>query len=186
MADSFRITGLTDLDFLENVSSVVTSVDFHFAKSVAFASQLKTIEYEGDGQTAKKYYLTEVEVEIETDTYDMEALADIFAKTAVTAGLPSGVAKRWYWGANADASGIVCGLSAELQAEDVDTGTNCVLRAVIPRGTLSPADAPQGQTSDKSPMKLKFSSLKTTTDIAGAALPSVPADGCHWYLDRMS
>lgn len=184
MANNYRITGLTDLKLLEDVSSVVTEVDFEMAKTIDFKSNIKTIEFEGDGTTTKKYYLTEVEAEIETDVYGADSLASIFNKSAVT-GI-SGVAKRWYYGATSDSAGVVCGLKATAIAEDTATGATKNLNVVIPRGTLSPADPPALKTSDKSPMKLKFSSIKTSTDIAGGALGSVPSGGCHWYLDELS
>jgi hypothetical protein len=184
MAQTYRITGMTDLKVLRNNSGSVQDVDFHFAKACAFKSEIKTITFEGDGSTAEKYFLNQIKIDIETDSYNMGALATVFGKSATT-GI-SGVAKRQYWGANADAIGAICGVKMVLLAEDVDTGANVTLNVVAPRGTLSPPEAPDGKTADKSSLKMKFSSTKTTTDIAGGALSGVPADGCHWYLDEMS
>jgi hypothetical protein len=184
MANNYRITGLTDLKLLEDNAGSVAEVDFEMAKTIDFKSNIKTIEFEGDGTTTKKYYLTEVEAEIETDVFGAASLADIFGKTAVT-GI-TGVAKRWYYGATSDSAGVVCGLKGVAIAEDTATGATKMLNVVVPRGTLSPADPPSLKTSDKSPMKLKFSSIKTAVDIAGDALDSVPSGGCHWYLDELS
>ncbi len=84
-----------------------------------------------------KFYLTEVNGEIEADPGQVDSVANAFNKTAVTASLPSGVAKRWYYGANADSSGVVIGMRAVAMCEDVDTGAARCFNVVIPRMTLA-------------------------------------------------
>lgn len=183
---TYRIVTINDLKFIRDNAGTVAFVDLNFGNSADFKTDMTTITYEGDGTQTKKYFSTAFDVDIEGDDWDALALELIFGKTAVTAGLPVGVAKRTYWGANADASGIVCGIMAQCTAEEVLTGVNKQLQIVAPKGTLSPPNPPALKNIAKAGVKCSFSARKTLTDMANDALPSVPADGCFWYMDEMT
>lgn len=181
---TYRITGMTDLKLLKNNAGSVQKIDVHFAKTLDFKPVEDTIEYDGDGQLVKKFVMSGLDVDIEADSWDRDAIesaADITPTTTV-----SGVAKRTYMGTNKDKTGIKCGLEGTLLAEDVDTGANVILNVVVPVGTLGVVNPPSGKSRDKSSLTLKFSADQTTKDIAGTALTGCPAEGCFWYLDELS
>lgn len=180
-----RILGIDQLNLLKKNGSAIDKIRATFAKKVEFKSDIKTIEFEGDGQKVRKYLLEAVDADIECDQFDLAALTESFGITIVTTGI-TGSSERGYFGSNLDSGGIKLGLEAICQAEDVATGTNITVAITLPVGTLSTAAAPSLETRNKSPMKLQFSAEKTTKDIAGAALPSVPADGCFWYYDKLA
>jgi hypothetical protein len=183
---TYRISTINDLKLLRNNAGTIVEVDLSMANSADFKTDMTTITYEGDGTQTKKYFSTAFDMEIEADDFDLLALELIFSKVAVTASLPVGVAKRSYWGANADSSGIVCGIKAACAAEEVATGLNKTLWIVAPKGTLSPPNPPALKNIAKAGVKLTFSARKTLTDIAAVALPGVPADGCFWYADELT
>lgn len=182
---TYRITSISDLKFLKNNAGSVQKVDVHFGNEADFKNKIKTLTYEGDAQEADVYFQTGFNVDITADSYDIDALATIFSKTAVTAGLPVDEAKRWYWGALADSGGVTCGIEATMTLEDIDTGANKQARVVAPVGKLSAPMPPSLKNIAKAPLKCQFSAVKTTADIAGVALPSVPTDGCFWYLAEL-
>lgn len=181
---TYRITGLNDLKMLKKNGSAITKIDLHFAKTAEFSPVEEEIEYDGDGQLVKKFYLSGLDIEIEADSYDVEAAASVAGITPVTT--ISGVAKRWYFGSNTDSSGVKCGVECTALAEDVDTGATVEIRVVAPVGTMSALTPPALASRDKSPMKLKFSADKTAVDIAGVALASAPSDGCFWYVEELA
>ena len=182
----YRIVTITDLALIHDVAGTATAVDLSFGNKAAFKNELKTITYEGDGQEAKKFIMAGCDIDIESDDYDELALELIFGKVTVTASLPSGVAARTYWGANADSAGMVCGIQVACTAEDLATGINKTLHITAPKGTLSSPEPPDVQNLKKAGMKLKFSAKKTTTDISGVALPGVPADGCFYWVEVLT
>jgi hypothetical protein len=182
----YRIVTITDLALVRDVAGAATLEDIHFGNKAEFKTDTTTITYEGDGQVAKKYFSSAFDVDIAADTWDAEAFELTFGKATVTAGLPVGVTKRTYWGSNADAAGISCGVSATATVEDLATGANTQVRIVAPVGTLSPPNPPALANIAKSPMVAQFSAKKTTVDIAGDALPGVPADGCFWYMEELA
>jgi len=183
--DTYRVTGMYRFAVLTNVASVVTETAIPFSNGATFKNDVKTISYEGDGQKAKKYLLEQVDVEVKADEIGAAALQSIYAKTAVTASLPADATVRLYFGDNGDSSGINCGVAAYVTAEKLSSGANVKLRIVAPRGTLGSPEAPDFKSRDKAGLNLKFAANKATTDIAGAALPGVPTDGCFWYMEEL-
>jgi hypothetical protein len=184
---TYRIVTINDVKAIHDVSGTATAdIDLSFANNCDFKTDITTITYEGDGQQAKKYYSTAFDMDIEADDFDELFLEKVFGKSTVTASLPAGVAKRTYWGSNADSAGVVCGIQMQATVEDVATGANKQIVITAPKGTLSPPNPPAVKNIAKAGLKMSFSAKKTTTDIAGDALPGVPADGCFWYIDELA
>lgn len=181
---TYRITGMTDLKLLKKNGAAVQKIDVHFAKTLDFQPQEKTIEYEGDDQIVKKFVMTGLDINVEADSWDRDAVESATGIVPVTT-VP-GVAKRSYFGTNKDKSGVKCGLEGTILAEDTDTGENVTIQVVAPVGTLSLINPPSGRNRDKSGLTLKFSAEQTAKDIAGTALAECPAEGCFWYIDELA
>lgn len=183
--DTYRITGVYRLAALRNVASVVTETQIPFTNGVAFKDKIKTITYEGDGQSLDKYVLEGMTMESKADEFGVAAIKTIFGKSEVTASLPADEAVRLYIGDDTDAQGVTVGMAAYCTAEKVSTGANVKLKICCPRGILSSPEMPDLQNRNKSGMSFKFSAVRTTTDIAGAALPGVPTEGIYAYVAEL-
>lgn len=186
MANTYQISGILHAAFLYDNAGTVTEADIYYTNNVEFETDIATIQFEGDGSTRTDYSLNELRATIAADSLDMPAIETIFDKTAVTVGLPSGIARRTYMGEDAEGQSVICGLRVRATAKDVDTNASVVLRIEVPRGTLSAVTAPTLANKAKSTSSFQFASIKGTADIAGTALPGVPADGCHWFVDEES
>lgn len=183
----YRVTGLTDLKLLKSSgggSPTVVKTDVHFAQTVEFSPIEEELEYDGDGQLVKNFYMSGLDVEITADTYDLDAIATITGSTVVTT--VSGVAKRYYFGTVNDQSGVTCGIEATIIATDITTGDNKTVRVVCPLGRLGLINPPNANSRQKSQLTLKFSAEKTDEDIAGTALTGVPTGGAFWYIEEMA
>jgi hypothetical protein len=112
------------------------------------------------------------------------------AGTAVlgVAALPSGVATRLYMGDNTEFAQSPVELVITAAAIEEDDGVSSAKDVVItvPKVNLSPYK--QGDLGNRAKETFEFSwtAVKTTTDIAGDDLPSVPADGTTWYVDVLA
>lgn len=183
MAGRYRIKTISDCKGLRNNAGAVQEIDLDMVKSAEFETEIEELEYEGDGTKTIVYYLSALTIALAYATFHVSALRQLFGKTVVTAGLPSGVSERDYFGANSDAGGIICGIKVICQAQDLDSGANIQLAIVCPRGTLSTLTPPALENLSPPDTELQFSAEKTTVDIAGNALPGVPSDGAFWYVD---
>jgi hypothetical protein len=56
----------------------------------------------------------------------------------------------------------------------------------IPKANASPYKLGDVANRAKQSFEIGYAAVKTTTDIAGDPLPSVPADGTTWYMDVLS
>lgn len=182
----YRILGITDAKILYNNSGSVAEADLHFVNSVEIEPEEETIEFIGDDQKVKRFAMSGMNGTITLDTVD---IADIggaggFAKTEQT-GI-SGVASRTYWGDETEAAGITRGLSFKAKAEKLSNGATVDVKIVVPRARLSAVRPPSLNNKAKSPISLRFSAERATTDIAGGALTGVPTNGAFWYFDEMS
>ena len=175
-----RITSILRCYALTDVAGTATRTQLYLSSEAGFEPVLKEITYEGDGTETKVFRATGFDVTVKFQSLP-KGLLTAFAKTAVTTGLGTNETERVYWMADADATGVVCGL--EVVCSVIDDTANAVkyLAITAPVGTLSTLTPPAVKTSDKSEMELKFSAKKTAVDIAGDALASVPSGGAFWY-----
>src|SRR6476661_2887696 len=112
------------------------------------------------------------------------------AATAVlgTFSAPSGVAKRVYMGDNTEFAQVPVALVMTVAAIEEDSGVSTAkdVMITIPKANLSPFKPGDLGNRAKETFEIQWTAVKTTADIAGTALPSVPADGCTWYYDVAS
>lgn len=185
-AGQIRPVSISQVDFLENVASVVTAVRIKKAASVEFESDIETVTYAGDGSEEKKFILKEISATIQSPDIDQAGLLNILGTSLVTTALPVGVAERQYLGTETEGAGTICGCRATVLAEDVLTGVTGKFRLEMPYGTLSAVTPPALKNIGPENLSLKFAAVRTTKDVAGAALPSVPTNGAIWFIDRLT
>lgn len=164
----------------------ISEHDIHFINNVSFDTQTTDINFEGDNQTVRKVFLNGFTATIVADTYDLSAISSAFAKEEITAGLPSGVDGRVYFGDSGESAGVKCGFLAQVKAENLSTNAIETLQFVCPVGSLTVVRPPNLQYNTKGTLNMTYTAEKTLNDIAGTALPSVPAEGCFWFLDRIA
>ncbi len=182
----YRIAGVNQFDLLYNVATVVTAIQVHFVNKVDFKTDTGEIEFQGDQQSFKKFFMNGIEADVTADTYAMNALATVFAKTEVTASLPSGVATRTYFGETTETAGIQVGARFTCSAVELTGNTNVTIRVEMPICSLTVVEPPPLSYNGKGVLNMKLTAQKTAVDIAAAALQGVPSGGAYWYIDQLS
>lgn len=188
-ADRYRILGAQHAAFQKSSGGATPTVqeqDLHFINNVGFDVQQTDVAFEGDQQSVRKYFLNGITINVVCDTYDVAAISNAFNKQVITTGLPTGVAKRLYFGDDIEASGVKCGFVAQIRAENLTLQTMETLRFVAPMCSLTVVRPPVLAYNAKAQLNLQFTAEKTVNDIIGAPLPGAPADGCMWYLDALT
>lgn len=105
--------------------------------------------------------------------------------TAALAALPAGIAKRVYMGDNSEFATRYVELNVRVKALE-EAASGSVTRELIltvPKATLSPFQPGNIANKAKQSHQFQWSANKTRTDIVGKFLPSVPLDGCTYFLD---
>lgn len=150
----------------------------------------QTVQFEGDGTIDKVFITNGIDFTIDEDCFPAGVLASVFGVAAVTAGLPSGVARRFYAGHNAELAGITAGLRVQAPAIKTIDGSQVGIVKVqleVFAGTLSKIGAPGLVTGGKSPVtQWRLSASKATKDVVGAALPSVPSGGAYYAIQELT
>lgn len=182
----FRILGVEHAAILMDDAGTVTEHDLHFINNVGFDIQQQDITFEGDQQAVRKYFFNGIVINVACDTYDVKAVSEAFNKQEITAGLPAGVTGRVYFGDEVETAGIKVGFLAQVKAENLTLQTIETLHFVAPMTALTIVRPPTLAYNAKAQLLLTFTAEKTSTDVAGDALPSVPDNGCFWYLDRIA
>lgn len=105
-----------------------------------------------------------------------------------TFSAPSGVATRLYMGDNTEFAQVPVELVMTIASIEENAGVSSAKDMVItvPKANLSPFKPGDLGNRAKESFEIQWTAVKTTKDIAGNALPSVPADGCTWYVDVLS
>jgi hypothetical protein len=182
-----RFLGVEHAAFLKApVPPAIVEHDIHFINTVGFDTQTTDIAFEGDNQSVRKTFLTGITVNITADTYDLAAITGAFGKDVVTAGLPTGVDERVYFGDSVEAAGVKCGFTAQVLAENLTDNTIETVNFVSPKGTLTVARPPNLQYNTKGQLTMVYSAEKSSVDIANVALPTAPTGGVFWWLDRLT
>lgn len=182
----FRILGVEHAAVLLDDAGTVTEHDLHFINNVGFDIQQQDITFEGDQQAVRKYFFNGIVINVACDTYDVKAVSEAFNKQEITAGLPTGVTGRIYFGDEVETAGVKVGFLAQVKAENLTTQTIETLHFVAPMTALTIVRPPTLAYNAKAQLLLTFTAEKTSTDVAGDDLPSVPTNGCFWYLDRIA
>lgn len=168
----------------------VMAVPLYRTNQVQANVDQQTIQFEGDGTTDKIFLTTGIDFTIDEDCFPTGVLASIFGVAAVTAGLPTGVARRFYGGHNAELAGVTAGLRVQAPAIKTIDGAQVgqvKVQLEVFAGTLTKVNAPGLVTSNKAPVsQLRLSASKATKDVVGTALPSVPAGGAYYAISEMN
>ena len=187
-ANQYRIAGMVRTNLLTSSGGgtpTLVRTQVNFVNGVEFESDIRTIEFEGDGQVKRSYKLASLSATVTADTLDIKAITTVFSIDEVTSGLETGRDNRVYFGTTEDESGVKCGIEFIVIAENIATNVILDLAIVIPVGTLSTLSAPNLANIDKAPMELQFSADKTADDIVGTALVGVPTGGAFWYVEEL-
>ena len=175
---------------IKNVTILLStgaSVDLPFGNTFTCEPEVDDITYEGDGQTETEYVNMRLGGEIGGDKFSEEVLEALYGKTAVTSGLPSGEAKRYYFGENADLAGTQVAFIVDMYAIEDSAETEETIRLNVFKAKVSPFTPPEGSNADKwAPITFTWTAEKTLTDIEGTALPGVPADGAFYSVGVLS
>lgn len=183
----FRIVGVEHAAALVSsggVTPTIVEVDMHFVNSVTWDPQTSEINFEGDNQQVRRTYLNGINVAIRLDTWDLAAASSIFDKDEVTT--VEGVAGRTYFGDIDEQAGVTSGFVSQVRAENLTSGTNETVRSVSPKGRLQVIRPMAAVYNNKAVMELTYAAERSTTDVVGAALTDVPAQGAMWFLDRIT
>lgn len=181
---TYQIGSIYRVNLLTDNAGTVQKTRLKKAKTAKFTSNIKEVSYEGDASIDKIYYLTDFDVEIESDLWDAVAAAAVYDKTETTS--IAGVESRLYFGDELEGAGTTCGIEVLCLAKNLVDNTDCQIAIVAPVGVLSAATPPPAANLDKAGMTMKFSARRTEVDIAGDALTGVPSGGCMWYMDRLA
>ena len=184
--DILRILGVKYAAFLYDAAGTVTEEQIRKIRNVATDTDTTEVVYEGDETADRIPVFNALNLTLTADYWNMKAVAKIFNKTAVTVGLPAGVAERTYFGEDAELGGVQVGFVAKASALELTTNAVVTIGIYIPVATILYVPPPPLEYKSKAQQTLQISALKTAEDIAGDALPGVSTDGCYWYYDRFS
>lgn len=184
---TYRILGVNSLHVLTDGGASITATALAFVNQVTFNSDVGTVDFQGDQQQERVYIDNGFTVEATCDKYDLKGISTAFGKSVVTSGAGlSGIAERTYFGETAETAGVSVGVRATCSAVDSISGATKTIRIEVPISTCSVIEPPSLQYNGKGQMKVRFSAQKTSVDMTGDALPSVPSGGCRWFLDELS
>lgn len=181
-----RVISLYRTAFLYKSGSAVAEVQNTFTNNIKFDTEIDEIEFKGDGLKDVSYQLSAITGEVASAHYDLKALTTVAGITPVTTGLPANETERIYFGGVADSSGLVCGLAAWARVVNMATNTPGFAKFVFPVVNLSPFTPPELKSGEGGESTYKFSTTRTTKDIAGTALVDVPAGGAMWYVAMLN
>ena len=176
-------------NLLMKVSAAIVKTPFLFANKIDLKPEQKTITFAGDGQEKLVYLTTAIVAEFTQDTIDLNALSAAFLKTEITAGLPAAASALTWFGDTVEAGGATAGLEAYAHAIKDVAGVQSAVNVYIwlPVGTLTNAKPPGFTTAAKadSPM-VRLSANRTSVDLLGAALPTVPSGGATYAVVELT
>jgi hypothetical protein len=185
---NLRIFEIVSAYFLVKTGAGPYTIGRHeitLTNAVSFTPEESTITFEGSGSTTKIYLNTGLDFELTADSWPLESIDALFDDEPATTGLPSGTGSRRFYGDTSQSS-AVAGLEMRAKAIDDDSGDSFDVLIVVARGTFSALTAPAGKSKDKSQLKLKGSAIRTTKDIADAAIVGLAGGKkCTWYIDTL-
>ena len=184
MGDIYRISGIKDAKLTNSGGS---EIDIPYANLTELTPESEGITFEGDGEQIVDYYGYRLNGQIAFDKWSEDVIEAMYGKAAVSSGLPSGEAKRYYMGSGDDLAPVQHQITIDYNAINDDTETAATIRVIVFKARMAPFKPPQGATAAKfGPHTFDFSSEKTATDIESNALPSVPSGGAHYSISVLS
>lgn len=182
MAITLKAGGLKDAKLLYLSGMTVAEMDIPFGSEVSLKPGVDTIDFEGDDQTDRMYINQKLEVDVKGMKISTEVLAKLTNTSIVSSGLPSSAQERVYFGTSQEVSGLQLGLKADVSALDDSDGSSLTVRIWVFKGLTGPVTVAP---ASKKALDIAFqlSAQKTSTDLAGDALPGVPTGGALWALD---
>ncbi len=160
----------------------IVEVDLKFINKATPSADSQEFTYSGDGLTRKQKKTTGYQVVLSADCLTQDARETIFSMTAVTSGLPAAYTRGVWEGTTTELAGVACGVWLEGTATKVDATTgvesSVYLRRWWPVGRIVYDGPPEQESSNKFGLdQYTFTASKTSVDICGGALPSVPSGG---------
>ncbi len=197
LTNSFQIAtsaGGSAVTFTTDGTGTVRSLvetDLLYANKIDLKGKEVTYTWSGDGEEREIYGMVSLSVEIPADCVPIAAAQAIFNKTAVTSGLPTGMASMTYFGEKAETGGVSAGLWANAYAVKRDTTSGVestvTIRIWLPLGTLTLSSPTSLESGKKAGMTTyKLGAVRATSDVTGAALPSVPTGGAFYAIAELS
>lgn len=156
-----------------------------FANKITIDVQETTLTFEGDAQTKNVYFLSGMTASLSPDCITVEAAEEIFGKTAVSSGLPTGLTRLTWYGEATERGGVTAGMWAEGYAIKSTAGVESVvgIRLWLPMGTLTLSGPPSLTTKEKAGQQTyKLGATLATTTVIGTALPTVPTGGAYYAI----
>lgn len=172
-----------------DVAGTLTEVDVLFANTMSISPEEENIQFDGDGQRKILYVLTGMTIELSPDALNVAAASVLFGKNEVTASIPTGLAALTWFGDVVEAGGKSVGFWAEGSAIKSVAGVESTVgvRLWVPLGTLTLGAPGDIETAAKWGQQVwRIAAVRTSVDVAGDALPSVPAGGAFYAIAEKS
>lgn len=182
---NYKIGGISDIKIGYVTGGSIVYEDVPLGNRATMNVTDQELTFEGDNTQEKMPLGNDLEGEISHDKLSDNLLARLFNKTAVTTGLPTGTAKRFYFGNDAETTMPFIELVITVIGED-DAGAQKYIRITVPKAKVKTPKVSDIGNRAKMTHTFGWTAQKTTTDINGGALPSVPADGAKWFMDILS
>jgi len=148
-----------------------------YPNKVEMSPEVKTVTYEGGGQTRQRVKTTGFTANLSPDCFTLAAHETIFAKTAGATALPSGYTRAVPMLDATEGNGVTAGLRAIGTSQKITLSTGAestvTIELWVPSGTLSLSGPPGMTTSDKfGQQTYHLAATRGTTDVAAGTLPT--------------
>lgn len=167
----------------------IVETDLLYANQIEVNAEETSYVFEGDGQRRELFGLRGMSILFRPDALTIAAAEAVFAKTAVTSSLPTGLARLTWFGDEAEGKGVAAGFYGRAYAVKNDGGveSTVTIRLWIPLGTLTLGPAPTLQTGQKvGQQTYRLAAVRTSKDVIGGALPGVPTGGAFYAIAEES
>jgi hypothetical protein len=189
MGRNYYAYELSDAKLLLPGSPSIVEVDVLYANQIEFATDRTELTFEGDAQSRKVFITSGITANLRPDSVPLAALETAYAKTPVTTSLPAALARATYFGDLVESKGVTSGLYGRGYAIKEESGVEEVVDIEIRifKGTLNLSGPPNLQTKQKAQgQTMSLSAVRTSTDVNGTALPSVPTGGAFYWLAELT
>ncbi len=181
--NKYEIYGVRHCYIEYNNGGVIGYKRVWFTKESEIKAEAGKLEFSGDGQKFNRPYgylcSGTVACEIDDDTID----SILWGLPVVTPGGGDDFAKRFYHGVDQELQTTYVGVRLTMDGANTDTGAPIVMRFRVLKAQFSPDSPPKMQTEAIGGRLLTFNAHRTTTDIVGGALTSMPTRGASWIRD---
>jgi hypothetical protein len=170
------------------VTPAIVEVDLLYANTIEISLEETTYTFEGDGQQRQFFATRGMTLQIRPDCLTLAAAETIFGKTAVTAGLPTGMDRLLWFGDAEESKGVSAGFVGRAIATKNDAGVETTMEIAlwVPLGTLTLGGPPTLQTGQKAGQQTyRLSAVRTAVDVIGGALPTVPTGGAFYAISEV-